>query len=173
MSIREILLLGNPTLRKKCKSVNKISSNDTHAIIADLADTLEDFRKHHGFGRGIAAPQIGVTQQIIYIDSDYRGALINPRIIRHSRESIRVWDDCFSFPDIVVQISRKKTVVVQFMDEQGVKQQLKAQDLMAELLQHEIDHLNGILAIDRAVNLQHIIMRSEYEKHNKHPLMKL
>ncbi|MBI3586816.1 MAG: peptide deformylase [Ignavibacteriales bacterium] len=164
MAVGEILLLGNPILREKCSPVKHISAEETQTIIGHLRDTLEDFRKRKGFGRGIAAPQIGVTKQIIYINFEYTGALINPKIIKRSKKKFRLWDDCFSFPDILAHVERNYSIVVAFLDEQGKRKQLAAEGALSELLQHEIDHLNGILAIDRALDSKHIILRSEYEK---------
>jgi peptide deformylase len=168
MAIKEILLLGNPILRKRCMPVRDVRLREVRESIADLRDTLADFRARSGFGRGIAAPQIGVTQQILYIDFEYAGALINPRITKRGRTKFRLWDDCFSFPDILVFLERNMSIEVAFMDEHGTKQTLQARGGLAELLQHEIDHLNGILAIDRAIDSKHIILRSEYERRSAH-----
>jgi peptide deformylase len=164
MPARDILLLGNPILRKKCTVVKSVQGEETRSIISDLRDTLAGFRALRGFGRGIAAPQIGATEQIIYIDSDFTGPLINPKIVRRSRRKFHLWDDCFSFPDILAHVQRNYTIEVTFCDEHGNKKKLQAEGAFSELLQHEIDHLNGILAIDRAIDTKHIILRSEYEK---------
>lgn len=162
--VQRIRLLGDPVLRERCEPVKEFHSGETKALIRDLRETLADFRARRGFGRGIAAPQIGSTKQIIYIDFEIRGALINPKIIRRSGRTFRLWDDCFSFPDIMVMVERWYTITVSYRDEKGRKKTHKAEGALAELLQHEIDHLNGILAIDRAVDSRHIILRSEYEK---------
>lgn len=128
----------------------------------DLRDTLVDFRKHHRFGRGIAASQIGLTECIIYIRSGKLGALINPKIIKRSKQMLELWDDCFSFPDILVKVRRHKRIEISYMDETGRRKRLKANDALSELLQHEIDHLNGVLAIDRAISKHDIILRSQF-----------
>jgi peptide deformylase len=164
MPAREILLLGNPVLRQRCSAVRTPLSDEIRSIIVDLRDTLAAFRSQRGFGRGIAAPQIGSTQRIIYINSDYTGALINPKIVSKSRMKFRLWDDCFSFPDLLAYVQRNHSISVEFLDEQGKRKQLRAEGAFSELLQHEIDHLEGILAIDRAIDSRHIILRSEYEK---------
>ncbi len=169
MPVRDILLLGNPILRERCAPVTNVRADEVRSTIADLRDTLADFRSRHGFGRGIAAPQIGCTQQIIYLDFEYRGALINPQITRRSRKTFLLWDDCFSFPDILVKVSRNYTIEVAFTNEEGKRNTLKAEGGLSELLQHEIDHLHGILAIDRALDSKHIILRSEYEKLTSRP----
>ena len=75
-----------------------------------------------------------------------------------------LWDDCFSFPDILVKVNRSLSIDLRYQDEEGKKRTLRAESGLSELLQHEIDHLNGILAIDRAVDSKHIVFRSEYER---------
>jgi peptide deformylase len=166
MPVREILLLGNPILRKLCIAVKTPLADELQSTITDLRDTLSGFRSQHGFGRGIAAPQLGVSQKVIFVNADYIGPLINPTIIKKSRKKFRLWDDCFSFPDILVHVERNYSIDVAFVDEQGKKKQLRAEGSFSELLQHEIDHLNGVLAIDRAIDSKHIILRSEFEKLN-------
>lgn len=164
MAVREIRLLGDPILRTACEPVIKIQSKLTRNVTNDLRDTLLEFRRRRGFGRGIAAPQIGLAQRILYVDFEYSGAMINPEIARRSRETFELWDDCFSFPDILVRVRRHRRIIVRFLDQHGSAHTLTAKDGFAELLQHEIDHLNGILAIDRAVDSKHIILRSEFNK---------
>lgn len=130
----------------------------------DLRDTLDDFRKRRGFGRGIAAPQIGSTLRVIFIRLGGLAALINPKILKRSTQMIELWDDCFSFPDILVKVRRHTRIEISYVDETGERKTLKATDALSELLQHEIDHINGVLAIDRAVTKGDIILRSEFPK---------
>ena len=134
------------------------------AVARDLQDTLTDFRSHRGFGRGIAAPQIGRSDRIIYIDFELTGALINPRIAHRSRQTFTLWDDCFSFPDLLVRVKRHHTIEVSYHDLDGHRKRVRAIGALSELLQHEIDHLDGILAIDRAIDRRHIILRSELDR---------
>jgi len=164
MAIREILLLGNPILRTTCEKVKDFNGSSLHQTFEDLQDTLANFRATHGFGRGIAAPQIGVAQRVIFINVDKPMVLINPEIIRRSRLTMMLWDDCFSFPDILVKLKRHVKITVNYQDEAGKRQTLEAVGGLSELLQHEIDHINGILAIDRAVDSKHIILRNEWKK---------
>jgi peptide deformylase len=164
MAIKEILLLGNPVLHEQCSKVRDFNSDETRATVADLSDTLRNFRDKKGFGRGIAAPQIGSTRRIIFIDFEIQGPLINPVITSRSRKKFRLWDDCFSFPDILVEVERHYSIAVAYQDEKGKRKTVKAEGALSELLQHEIDHVNGILAIDRAVDSRHIVLRSEHEK---------
>lgn len=164
MAVREILQLGNPVLRAQCSAVKSFGTQDFSALIEDLSDTLHDFRRHHGFGRGIAAPQIGVTRRVVFIHIDEPLTLINPVIVKRSRKLMTLWDDCFSFPNILVKVRRSLSVEVRYRDINGLRHTLKAEAGLSELLQHEIDHINGILAIDRAIDSKHIVFRSEYEK---------
>ncbi len=165
MSIQPIALLGNPVLRVPCSPVREPQSASARKIVRDLTDTLHDFRRRTGFGRGISAPQIGAGVRIICIDHEFRGALINPTIRRRSRKMFRLWDDCFSFPDLLVEVRRHLTVDVEFLDGHGRRQQLRATGGLSELLQHEIDNLDGVLAIDRAISPAHIVLRSEFNRH--------
>lgn len=164
MPVREILLLGNPLLRKKCSPLGDVAHGEVRALVDDLRDTLADFRSRKGFGRGIAAPQIGSSKQVIFLNYEIQGALINPRITKRSKRTFLLWDDCFSFPDILVKVVRNETIAVSYLDESGTRRKINATAALSELLQHEIDHLNGVLAIDRAIDSKHIILRSEFEK---------
>ena len=164
MPVREILRLGNPELWQPSAKVVEIGSVATQEIIRDLGDTLADFRRRFGFGRAIAAPQIGVKQRILFLNCGNPLPLINPQIVWASSERMELWDDCFSFPDLMVRVSRHVQVVVEYRDAQGVGQKLTAEGALSELLQHEIDHLDGILATDRAINARSFALRSEIVK---------
>jgi len=167
MAVREILQLGNPTLWQKSLDVVDPWSASTHEIVRDLDDTLKAFRESHGYGRGIAAPQIGVLQRIIFVrmpDDTFAGPMINPDIVRESDERHEIWDACFSFPDLVVRVSRATDIEVEYLDAEGIKRQLRAVDDLAELLQHEIDHLDGMLAVQRAVSPTAFATRAEWER---------
>ncbi len=87
MSVQSLLLLGNPILRQKSRTVESFSGEGLRQVADDLRDTLQDFRAGHGFGRGIAAPQIGVLQRVIFIKVDRPMPLVNPRIVRRSRKT--------------------------------------------------------------------------------------
>jgi peptide deformylase len=160
MPIREILLLGNPELWRPSSPVFNVHDRETSELIGDLAATLDNFREQNGFGRGIAAPQIGVGQRVIFLNIGGSFPLINPTITRASRETMELWDDCFSIPDLMVRVRRHVEVEVSYTDEHGSQRQMKASGGLSELLQHEIDHLNGILATDRAIDGRSFAMRS-------------
>jgi peptide deformylase len=162
MSVREILLLGNPQLWQPSQNVHNARSRETQEIISDLGETLSDFRRRKGFGRGIAAPQIGEHRRIVFLRMS-EGAdplpLINPTIVRASRETIEMWDDCFSFPELMVRVRRHHEVVVRYTDEYGSQQTMTLSGDLSELIQHEIDHLDGILATDRAIDARSLALR--------------
>jgi peptide deformylase len=160
MPVREILLLGNPELWRPSSPVVNIQARETRELIGDLAATLENFREQNGFGRGIAAPQIGVGRRVIFLNVGASFPLINPTITNASREMMELWDDCFSIPNLMVRVSRHVEVEVSYTDEHGAQRRMKASGALSELLQHEIDHLNGILATDRAIDGRSFAMRN-------------
>lgn len=168
MPIRPILQLGNPVLRERCVRVVDPASVETKDLVGDLADTLAHWRSSTGYGRGIAAPQIGVLQRVIFLQLP--GAepwlLINPQIIERSAEEITVWDACLSFLSIFMQVKRHRTITVRYQNLQGETLTMNGGDERnpSELLQHEIDHLDGILAIDRVFDVKTICTREEFER---------
>ncbi len=167
MPSKDILQLGNPLLWEKCARVAEPSDNETLSLIRDLSDTLAEFRRATGFGRGIAAPQIGSLKRVIFIRMQTEGfssPLINPEIIWASDQRMELWDDCFSFPDLMVRVSRAVEVKVSFQDERGQDRIVEARGDLSELLQHEIDHLDGVLALDRAVSPRALSTRAEWER---------
>ena len=165
MAVKEILLLGNPVLRQKSEDVTTFNG-ELDNLIKDLKDTLIDFQERKKIGRAIAAPQIGALKKVIYIHMPGRSMpLINPRIVEKSEKTIDVWDSCFSF-DVAffVLTKRHRTIKVRYQNEKGnIIEEIFTDDL-SELLQHEIDHLHGILATDYLTDKNHIIMRAEWEK---------
>lgn len=168
MPVKEILLLGNPLLREKSKDVVDFDSQ-LNTIIDDLRDTLIDFQKRKKIGRGIAAPQIGILKKIIYIHLSNRSfALINPEVIEKSTETFEVWDSCFSFNVAFFVLTKRYTsITVKYQNQKGEILTEKFSDNLSELVQHEIDHLHGILATDYLVEKNQIIMRKEWEKIKK------
>lgn len=163
MPVREIIQLGNPLLRERSRPIE--DARAALAVLADLRDTLHDFQKRNGFGRGISAVQIGVPERLIYLEIGGREySLVNPVLRRASSSQILVWDDCFSFPQIMVRLIRAERVEVDYTDQSGIARSLAAEWDFSELLQHELDHLDGILAIDRAIDKNSYATRAEYER---------
>jgi peptide deformylase len=163
MAVQEILLLGNPQLWQPSDAIADAHAAETQQLITNLADTLADFRLRNGFGRAIAAPQIGVARRAIFVnmrDGSDPFALLNPQIVNASAEMMELWDDCFSLPNLLVRVKRHVSLDVAFTDQHGTTRTLTATDDLSELLQHEIDHLDGILATDRALDARSLAMRS-------------
>ncbi|MBW1781713.1 MAG: peptide deformylase [Deltaproteobacteria bacterium] len=160
MAIRRILLLGNPMLYEISEPVLSEEIQHVHGIVSDLHDTLIEFRERHGVGRAIAAPQIGVMKRIIYMFvNDASTVFINPELDDLSQERFDVWDDCMCFPDLLVRVRRHQTCRIRFRNLNGEEEQMMAEGHLSELLQHEYDHLNGILAVSRAIDGQSFALR--------------
>jgi peptide deformylase len=164
MSIKKIFYLGNDLLRKSSDMITFPLSKEDKQLLEDLKDTLHNFIKENGFGRGIAAPQIGKLKRVVCIDmtgSDPK-YFINPEITYYSEDKMKLFDDCFSMPYIMVNIFRSKNIKVKYFDEKGEIHHKDFSGDWAELLQHEIDHLNGILAIDRVQSIRDVWSKAEY-----------
>jgi peptide deformylase len=168
MPRRPILLLGHPTLWERSEAVDPRTAA-SRAVVRDLVDTLAEFRRERGFGRAIAAPQLGVLKRaiVVRVPGGFEGALLNPRIAEESRERFELWDDCFSFPELMVRVERARRVRVEYEDEHGAPAALHAEGDLSELLQHEIDHLDGMLAVDRAVGPRAFLARAEWERRGR------
>jgi peptide deformylase len=168
MAIRTVLQLGDPKLREVALPVSDPSTPETAELITDLADTLAYWRATTGYGRAIAAPQIGVNARVIFLQLP--GAepwpFINPVITAASDEKIVVWDACLSFLSIFMQVERHHDVHIRYQDVCGNFCELHAgaDRNLSELLQHEIDHLDGILAVDRIIDIRTLCTREEFER---------
>ncbi len=166
MAVLDVLQLGNPLLREKSKSVENFADKELKEIINNLKDTLVYIQKKEGLGRGIAAPQIGYLKRVIFLNFEGKSwAMINPKIVEKSDEKFTVWDSCFCVNlAFFVEVERYKRIKVEFQDESGNKKTMEVEGDLSELLQHEIDHLDGILVVDRISDPKRIAMRSEWEK---------
>ena len=168
MAVETVRRLGDPFLREASKEVEDASAPETGELVEDLADTLALWRKTTGYGRGMAAPQIGVAKRVIFLrlPGENPWPLINPRIIERSSERIVVWDACLSFLSIFMQVELNRDITVRYQDLQGKTHEVQAGELrnLSELLQHEIDDLDGILCIDRVTDVRTICTKEEFEK---------
>ena len=161
----EILRLGDPRLRLRSRPIDDFDEPSFAAAVRRLQATLEAFRRAHGFGRAIAAPQIGVTRRLVAFHlGGERLVMINPEITARSDDTLTLWDDCFCFPELMVRARRYCSVSVRWLDERGNAQYWDDVDVgTAELVQHEIDHLDGVLALDRAEGAGALVDRSVFE----------
>jgi peptide deformylase len=153
MPTKSILLLGNEDLYQTSVELQEHEIATAKRVIQDLHDTMMEFRAKYGFGRAITAPQIGEFYRIIYMNIDGKAtAMINPQLEFINDERIKMWDDCMSFPGLEVSLYRFKNCIVRYKDQDWNDCVLHLQDDLAELIQHEYDHLDGILAIQRAID---------------------
>lgn len=164
MPIRDVLQLGNPHLRTPALPVEKPTSPQIGPLIEDLCETLAHWRATTTYGRGIAATQIDVPQRVVFLNMDHLWQLINPTIVEHSEETMVVWDACLSFLCIFFQVRRYLWIRVRYQDLAGDWQEILAEGELAELLQHEIDHLDGVLALDHIIDLKTVCTREEFEQ---------
>jgi peptide deformylase len=164
MTIHRIRLLGDPVLRTRCDTIANPQSSAVRVIVDDLRETLRDWQSRFGMGRAIAAPQIGAPVRIVYVEMDRPWPLINPEIIDIGTDDFAVWDDCFSFPSLLVRVQRAYRVRVRYYDPRGEQHEIDLEGDRAELLQHEIDHLDGVLALDRAFGADPFYLREEWNR---------
>jgi len=152
MSILKISRLGHPILLKKAKPIKNISNPEVKRIIHDMTETMIDAR-----GIGLAAPQVHISKQILIfrnLDEDNENeikitALINPKLIKISDETENEWEGCLSIPGMLGLVKRYKTIKYEGFDMEGNLIQKKAEGMDARVVQHEFDHLMGILYINR------------------------
>ena len=161
MSVKEVLLLGNPALYNPSVEIKKGELKTVTPLVKDLHDTLMDFRQKYGAGRAIAAPQIGVAKRLIYQYITEPVVYINPVLTIVGNDTVDLWDDCMSFPDILVKVTRHRGCRIQYYDLQWEFHTKTYEDDLSELLQHEYDHLNGILAVSRAIDGKSFCLRSQ------------
>lgn len=151
-TLQDLLLLGDPRLYDTCEP---ITPNELHLVkdwVADLHNVMQEIREKYNFGRAIAAPQLGIMKRLVYMNIDRPVIFINPIFENLSDEMFELWDDCMSFPNLLVRVKRHKQLTVNYLDENWQPQSWQMSDDLAELLQHEVDHLDGILCTMRAID---------------------
>ncbi len=151
-TIKDILILGDPRLYEISEEIKIEELPNVKSWVSSLHEAMSDIRKIYNFGRGIAAPQLGIMKCLIYTNVKEPKIYINPTIIERSEEEFELWDDCMSFPNLLVKVCRNKYIKVQYYDEKFELKIKEFHDDLSELMQHEIDHLNGILATMRAID---------------------
>lgn len=150
--LEDLLLLGNPNLYEKSETVSEAELPLVMGWVVDLHNVMEEIRARYGFGRGIAAPQLGIMKRLIYINTDMPLIIINPEITEASSEMFEVWDDCMCLPNLLVKVRRHRSLTLRYLDENWQQQEWHVEDDLAELVQHEYDHLDGILCTMRAID---------------------
>jgi peptide deformylase len=162
MSIREMRFLGDPVLRERAAEVDAVT-DDIRTLIRDMFDTM-----YAEEGVGLAAPQVGLGQRVIVVDPREEDiepfALVNPRIVYFSQELERGEEGCLSIPGLKEIVERSVAVRVEALDPEGDAVSIEAEGLLARILQHEVDHLDGILFIDRVSALKRKMLLNRWQK---------
>tara|TARA_B100001059_G_C17831133_1_gene584762 strand:- start:654 stop:1232 length:579 start_codon:yes stop_codon:yes gene_type:complete len=157
--IRSIIAYGDPVLKKKAEKINLSKTNELKLLIKDLWDTM-----YNAKGVGIAAPQIGVSKAIFVADFSFfkdednffenelinmKQVFINPIIVKEKGENFTYPEGCLSIPNISENVVRKSSLKINFLDENLVSQEMECSGIIARVVQHEYDHLQGILFTDK------------------------
>lgn len=164
MALLEIRILGAKVLRRKADSVEEITDG-TRRLVSDMFDTMYDAE-----GIGLAAPQVGVSERVLVVDvtnedeSRHVHALVNPVIVESSRDTDKATEGCLSIPGIEEAVTRPARVTVEALSVDGEPVRIDADDLLARALQHELDHLDGVLFIDRVSSLKRNILLRKWRK---------
>ncbi len=158
MTVREIRIYGDPVLRKKAHPVKEVNSQ-TKSLIKDMVETM-----HENRGVGLAANQVGVEEQVMIVDTgEGLLALINPRIVDSSGEE-SAEEGCLSLPDIRVGVRRAKKIGVRGLNEEGKEIDIETEGFLSRAIQHEMDHLNGILITDRISLARKQLLKSQLKR---------
>lgn len=162
MAIRKLRFMGDPVLREKAEPVAGVTA-EVRTLIGDMFDTM-----YAEEGVGLAAPQVGIGLRVIVIDpreDDVEPfALINPQIVHLGDEVGRDEEGCLSIPGLKEIVERPTTVVVEAMNPDGEPVSIDAGGLLARILQHEVDHLDGILFLDRVSALKRKLLLNKWQK---------
>ncbi|MBM4340676.1 MAG: peptide deformylase [Deltaproteobacteria bacterium] len=151
-TLDKILKLGHPKLYEISEPIVQEDIKSLNKIVEELSDILKEFKETYGAGRAMAAPQIGVMRRLIYMNITEPIILINPELFDLSDERLELWDDCMCFPNLLVRVRRHKRCKLRFLNPDWKEEIWELKDDLSELLQHEVDHLNGILATQRAID---------------------
>jgi peptide deformylase len=157
-----VRILGDPLLRQQAKEVGEISE-ETRVLIRDMFETM-----YAEEGVGLAAPQVGIGERIIVIDPQQDDvppfALINPEIIEASKETEKGEEGCLSIPGLRELVERSRRVVVRGLTPESEAREFALEGLPARIIQHEVDHLDGILFIDRVSPLKRKMLLAKWQK---------
>ncbi len=162
MAVREIRIMGDPVLRQKAEPLPGVD-DETRRLIRDMFDTM-----YQEDGVGLAAPQVGVSQRVIVVDPREADAkplgIVNPVIVEATDEVDRGEEGCLSIPGLKDIVERAASIVVEGLDADGQPLRLEAEGLLARVLQHEVDHLDGVLFVDRVSPLKRKMLLKRWQK---------
>ena len=161
MVLRDLHLLGSPVLRTRSSNIETVD-DELRQFIADLFETMDAAK-----GIGLAANQVGVARRVAVVDAEgTRFAMVNP-VIRSAEGRSRAEEGCLSIPEVYGDVTRPDRIVLDATDEQGKPFTLEAEGLVARCIQHEIDHLDGILFVDHLSPLKRQLLLSRYKKDHR------
>jgi peptide deformylase len=158
----EMHFLGDRVLRQSAKRIAKVDA-EIRQLVKEMLQTMYSEQ-----GIGLAAPQVAINKQLIVVDCEPDDAthdpiiLINPTIKSYSRDTCVIQEGCLSIPGVYLDVTRPEAIEVSYKDEQGRPRNIKASGLLARVIQHEMDHLNGVLFVDRVQNT--LVMAEELKK---------
>ncbi|MBW4690355.1 MAG: peptide deformylase [Lyngbya sp. HA4199-MV5] len=166
----DVIELGNPILRQKAQWVEAVQSERIQTLVDNLLVTVKDAN-----GVGIAAPQVAQSDRLFIVASRPNlryphaptmepTAMINPQILTHSDETVKGWEGCLSIPGIRGQVPRYQAIEVEYTDRNGKRHKQELTDFVARIFQHELDHLDGIVFVDRLESTQDMITEREYQR---------
>ena len=164
MAFREIVLMGDPVLRTEAEPV-KAFDDDLRSLVRDMFETM-----YHADGIGLAAPQVGILKRVLILDlrredePEIKVALVNPTVTWASPETDKQTEGCLSIPGMEEVVTRPWAVRVEGVDPEGNPVVIEADDLYSRVLQHEIDHLDGILFPDRVSALKRRMLMKKWKK---------
>lgn len=150
--IKDVLLLGDTRLYLESSEVQLDEMDYIKKVVQNMHDTLINYKRIYGAGRAISAPQIGVMKRVIYMDVDDPKVFINPVLSFPNDEKMVVMDDCMSFPNLIVCLKRYKKCIIKYKDLTWKDQMLYLDGDLSELVQHQYDHLDGILPTMKALD---------------------
>lgn len=166
----EVIELGNPILRQTAQFVEDVSSDRIQTLVDNLLVTVKEAN-----GVGIAAPQVAQSDRLFIVASRPNlryphaptmepTAMLNPQILAHSYETVKGWEGCLSIPGIRGNVPRYQAIEVEYTDRNGKRHKQELTDFVARIFQHELDHLDGIVFVDRLESTQDMITEREYQR---------
>jgi peptide deformylase len=161
MAIMPIIKMDNPVLHQKAKKVRK-TDDSIQKLIDNMIETMHDIE-----GLGLAAPQVGVPLQVVVIqlpDKEEAITLINPEVVKISEETEMMTEGCLSLPGYNGEVKRSTSITVKARDRQGKPIRIKGEGLIAQALQHETDHINGIVFVDHLESMDELRKNEEDEE---------
>ena len=160
MQLENMLMLGDPGLHQVSEKITRAELSEVEKWSSGLISIILQVRSKYRFGRAVAAPQMGIFKRLVCLYIDEPITMINPELSNLSDEMIDLWDDCMCFPNLLVRVKRHKRCTLKFHDLDWNQHTWELEDDMSELLQHEVDHLDGILATQKAVGERSLKWRS-------------